>query len=217
MKKQTVNEKIDNLLKIRRRSLYDLEKAVEGLYAMGVRFFTPTPDGVPEISAAQDLLPRFEYTLEDFEWKAIYDDGTELDQYGEKQSHFKDIDQSKLAKIQYISNFEILTQNPEKRLIVTLDFKSGVFDFWNCGSQDVRAKLSKPVEGEKKLILFKRRRESFTVGVSAEKGRPEITPAGERFTYTRYYLGYELVGKKKKVIVCLYPNGEVGIESEKGN
>lgn len=208
------NQKIDKLLKIRRQSLYDLEKAIEGLYEMGVRFFTPSPDGVPDISAAQNLLPRFEFTLEDFEWKAIYNDGTELDQYGEKQFSFKDIEMEKLEKIQYISNFEIDTQNPEKRLVITLDFKKGVFNFWNCGSQDVRAKLMKPVEGEKKLILFKRKRESFTAGVSKDSGRPEIMPTGDKFTYTRYYLGYEVVGKKKKIVVCLYPNGQIEIEND---
>lgn len=208
-----VNQRIDKFLKIRRQSLYDLEKSIEGLYGMGVRFFTPSPDGVPDISAAQNLSPRFEFTLEDFEWKAIYDDGKELDQYGKKQAHFGDIDMSKLAKIQYISNFEIDTQNPEKRLVVTLDFKQGTFVFWNCGSQEVKDKLNKPVEGKKKLILFKRRRESFTVGFS--KGGTigiEVSPTGEKFTYTRYYLGYEC--GKKKVIVCLYPNGEMAIEND---
>jgi len=209
-----VNQKIDNFLKIRRQSLYDFEKAVEGLYEMGVRFFTPAPDGVPDISAAQSLLPRFEFTLEDFEWKAIYDDGTELDQFGEKQSSFKDIDMERLEKIQYISNFEINTQNPERRLVITLDFKQGTFTFWNCGSQEIRDSLSKEVKGEKKLILFKRRRESFTAGVSKGEGKAEILPTGEKFTYTRYYLGYEVVGKKKKAIVCLYPNGEIVIEND---
>ena len=209
-----VNKQIDSFLKIRRQSLYDLEKAIEGLYAIGVRFFTPSPDGVPDISAAQTLLPRFESTLEDFEWKAIYDDGTELDQYGEKQFHFGDIDMKKLAKIQYISNFEIETQNPEKRLVVTLDIKQGTFVFWNCGSQKVKDTLNKAVEGKKKLILFKRKRESLTVGFGRDiTGRPEVSPTGERFTYTRYYLGYEIAGKKKKVIVCLYPNGEMAIEN----
>ena len=208
MKKEIVNNQIDNFLKIRRQSLYDLEKAVEGLYEMGVRFFTPMPDGVPEISCAQDLLPRYERTLEDFEWKAIYNDGTELDQFGEKQSHFGDIDKSKLDRIQYISNFEINTQNPEKRLIITLDAKTGIFDFWNCGSQGIRAELSKPVEGDKKLILFKRKREDFTVAMSGKTG--EVNPTGERFTYTRYYLGFSV--KTRKVIVCLYPNGEALIE-----
>ena len=209
-----VNQKIDNFLKIRRQSLYDFEKAVEGLYEMGVRFFTPSPDGIPDISAAQSLLPRFEFTLEDFEWKAIYDDGTELDQFGEKQSSFKDIDMERLEKIQYISNFEINTQNPERRLVITLDFKQGTFTFWNCGSQEIRDSLSKEVKGEKKLILFKRRRESFTAGVSKGEGKAEILPTGEKFTYTRYYLGYEVVGKKKKAIVCLYPNGEIVIEND---
>ena len=208
-----VNQKIDKFLKIRRQSLYDLEKSIEGLYSMGVRFFTPSPDGVPDISAAQNLLPRFEFTLEDFEWKAIYDDETELDQYGEKQSHFGDIDMSKLAKIQYVSNFEIDTQNPEKRLVVTLDLKKGTFNFWNCGSQKVKDALSKAVEGKKKLILFKRKRESFTAGISkSNTGRMEVSPTGEKFTYTRYYLGYEC--GKKKVIVCLYPNGNMSIEND---
>jgi len=211
MKKETVNTKIDNFLKIRRQSLYDLEKAIEGLYEMGIRFFVPTEEGVPEVSCAQNLLPRYEHTLEDFEWKAIYDDGTELDQYGEKQSHFGDIDQSKLAKIQYISNFEILTQNPEKRLIITLDFKKGTFDFWNCADQDIRAELSKPCEEEKKLILFKRKRQDFIVGMAGKEAKVEST--GERFTYTRYYLGYET--KNKKVVICLYPNGDIGIEEIK--
>lgn len=206
--KETVNNAIDTFLKIRRQSLYDLERAVEGLYAMGVRFFTPTEEGIPEISSAQNLLPRFEKTLEDFEWKAIYEDETELDQYGEKQSHFGDIDQSKLVKLQYISNFEIDTQNPEKRLIITLDFKKGTFEFWNCGSQDIRAELTEPCEGEKKLILFKRKREDFTVAVAQKE--KSVEPTGERFTYTRYYLGFE--GEGKKVIVVLYPNGEVGLE-----
>ena len=206
------NQQIDEYLKVRRQSLLDLEKAIEGLYELGVRFFTPSPDGMPEISAAQSLLPRFEFTLEDFEWKAIYDDGSDLDQYSEVQSHFGDIDLSRLVKLQYISNFEIDTQNPEKRLIVTLDVKQGIFTFWNCGGQQIKADLSKPVLGDKKLILFKRKRESFTAGVKQTDNKPEVTPTGEKFTYTRYYLGYET--SDQKVIVCLYPSGEMAIENE---
>jgi len=206
-----VNKQIDNFLKIRRQSLLDLEKAVEGLYAIGVRFFTPSPDGVPDISAAQSLLPRYEKTLEDFEWKAIYTDKTELDQYGEKQSHFGDIDMSKLDKIQYISNFEIDTQNPEKRLVVTLN-ADGSFDFWNCGDQKLKDELSKPVEGKKKFILFRRKRETFTAGVGVNLGKANITPTGEKLTYARYYLGYEC--GKKKIIVCLYPNGQMAIDND---
>ena len=207
-----VNKQIDKFLKIRRESLDHLEKAIKGLYEMGVRFFTPSPDGVPDISAAQNLLPRFELTLEDFEWKAIYNDKTELDQYGETQSHFGDIDMSKLDKIQYISNFEIATQNPEKRLVVTLNFEDGSFNFWNCGDQKAKDELSKKVEGKKKLILFKRKRESFTAGISTKTSKAEIMPTGDKFTYTRYYLGYEC--GKKKVIVCLYPNGQMSIEND---
>jgi len=203
-----VNKQIDDLLKIRRQSLYDLEKSIEGLYNMGIRFFSSNGDDVPEISASQNLLPRYEQTLEDFEWKAIYTDGTELDQYGDKELHFGDIDQTKLDRLILISNFDIETSNQEKRLIITLNFKDGTFDFLNCGSMGVRGKLTTPNLEEKKLIFFKRNRESFTAGVS-EKSKL-LTPTGEKITYKRYYLGYET--SNKKLIICAYPNGDVQIE-----
>jgi len=203
-----VNEQIDNFLKIRKVSVENLEGAIEGLYEMGVRFFTPSEDGIPEISAAQNLLPRYEATLEDFEWKAIYNDGTELDQNGEVESHYGNIDQEKLDKILLISNFDINTSNQEKRLVVTLNFKDGTFDFLNCGPMEVRGKLTTPCFGKKKLIYFKRKRESFTAGVDTKSKL--LTPTGEKITYQRYYLGYE--SPDKKVLVCLYPNGLVAIE-----
>jgi hypothetical protein len=211
METQKVNEKIDEFLKIRRQSLYDLEKAIEGLYAMGVRFHTPGEDGLPEISAAQNLLPRYEFTLEDFEWKAIFDDGSEMDQFGEEEHHFGNIDQKKLAKLMYISNFEIDTSNVEKRAIITLDFKNGTFDFLNCGPMEVRGKLTTPCTEEKKLILFKRRRETFTAGVDGKT--KEFMPTGEKILYTRYYLGYE--APSRNVVICIYPNDDIGIEEIK--
>jgi len=204
----TANQKIDNLLKIRRQSLYDLEKAIEGLYDMGVRFFTPSEDGVPGISASQNLLPRYEQTLDDFEWKAIYNDGTELDENGIKENCFKDIDQSKLDKILLISNFDIDTTNQEKRLVITMNFKDGTYEFLNCGPMEVRGKLTTPCLGDKKLILFKRHRESFTAGVDTKSKL--LTPTGEKITYKRYYLGWET--PDKKVLICAYPNGDVQIE-----
>jgi len=210
--KPTVNEQIDNFLKIRRQSLYDLEKAIEGLYAMGVRFHTPGEDGLPEVSAAQYLLPRYEFTLEDFEWKAVYDDGKEMDQFGEKENHFGNIDQKKLSKIMYISNFEIDTSNIEKRAIITFNFKDGTFDFLNCGPMEVRGKLTTPCTEDKKLILFKRRRETFTAGVEGKT--KELLPTGEKILYTRYYLGYE-TPSGKKVVICIYPNDDIGIEELK--
>jgi hypothetical protein len=203
-----VNQQIDEFLQTRRTALENLEKSVEGLYQIGVRFFNPGVDGIPEISAAQNLLPRFEKTLEDWEWKVIYNDGTELDENGMKQSHYGDIDQSKLVKVLLISNFEIDTTNEEKRAIITLDFKEGTFDFLNCGPMEVRGKLTTPSLGDKKLILFKRNRESFTAGVDTQS--KSLTPTGEKITYKRYYLGYEM--PNRKIIVCAYPNGDVQIE-----
>jgi len=209
MNEKTVNQQIDECLQTRRKALYDLEKSIEKLYEMGVRFFTPNEeDGMPEISAAQNLLPRYEQTLEDFEWKAIYNDETELDENGEKQSHYGDIDQSKLEKIILISNFEIDTSNTEKRLIITMNFKDGIFEFLNCGPMEVRGKLTTPCIDPKKLILFKRRRRDFTAGVDVKSKL--LTPTGEEFTYTRYYLGFET--SDKKVVICAYPNGDVQIE-----
>jgi hypothetical protein len=186
-----------------------LEKSIEKLYAMGVRFVTISgEDGLPEISAAQNLLPRYEQTLEDWEWKAIYTDGQELDQYGDKESHYGDIDQSRLDKIMLISNFDIDTSNQEKRMIITLNFKSGTFEFLNCGPMEVRDKLTVEVPGEKKLIFFTRRRKDFTAGV--DKDSKMLEPTGEEIAYNRSYLGYEC--GDKKVVIIAYPNGEVEIE-----
>jgi len=211
--RENINKKIDSLLQIRRRALYDLEKSIEELYKIGLIFFSPSLDGIPEVSSAQDLLPRFEKTLESWEWKAIYEDGTELDQYGEKQHHFGDIDQSKLKQLLYISNFEISTSNQEKRAIVTLNWKEGTFDFLNCGAMDIRGQLDKPCLEDKKLILFKRKRQDFTVGFTPKEKGMEVEPTGEQFIYQRYYLGWET--KNKKVLICLYPNGEIRIEENK--
>lgn len=208
MNNLTVNQQIDECLKIRRQSVYDLEKAIEKLYKMGVRFYTPGEDGVPEIAAEQKLLSRYEQTLEDFEWKVIYTDGTELSQFGEKESHFGNINQSKLDKMVLFSNFEIDTSNQEKRLIITLNFKDGTFDFLNCGPMDVRGKLTTPYLEPKKLIFFKRNRESFTAGVDIDNAI--IVPNGEKVVYKRYYLGWE--NSNNKILICAYPNGDVQIE-----
>jgi hypothetical protein len=203
------NDQIAEYLKTKQRAEKELEDSISGLYEMGVRFVSLAEDGTPEISALQDLLPRYEYTLEDFEWKAIYDDGTEIDQNGDIERHFGDIDQSKLAKLVYISNFIIDTSNQEKRLVITLNFKDGTFDFLNCGAMDIRGKLVYPIFGDKKLILFKRKRETFTANVNIEK--KEFSPTGDKILYNRYYLGYET--GDRKLIICICPNGEIEIEN----
>lgn len=206
-----INHKIDSLLQTRRRALYDLEKSVEELYKLGLRFFSPGEGDTPEIASYQNLDPRFEQTLEDWEWEAVYNDGSILYQYSEHQvSHFGHIDQSRLEKIIYTSNFLIDTTNEEKHAKVTLNVKTGTFEFINCGPMDVRGKTDKENSEEKKVILFKRKRKDFTAGVTQIKGQVNIDPTGEEFVYQRYYLGYET--PTKKLIVCLYPDGDIGIE-----
>ena len=199
------NEKLDEYLKIKRQALYDLEKSVEGLYEMGVTFVSPGED-VPELSSAMKLNERYEKTLESWEWKVIYNDGSELDQYGEKENNFRDIKLGEISKVLLISNFEFDTTNVEKRAVITLN-QDGTFEFLNCGPMELRGKLNKPVGTTWKLILFKRYRESFTAGMSSDK---KLEPTGEKILYKRYFLGYEINGVK--TIVCAYPNGEVKLE-----
>ncbi len=208
---EKANEKIDQFLLMRKEASAQMEKAIAGLYEMGVRFYQASEDGgAPEVTAAQNLIPRYEVTLQDFEWKAIYDDGGELDQYGNQENHFGDIDQSRLAKIMFIGNFEIDTSNIEKRPVITMDFKTGLFEFLNCGPMDVRGKLTRPCVGDKKLILFRRKRETFSAGVN---GKKDLEMTGDQIVYIRYYLGYET--SDRKVLICIYPNGDVGIEENK--
>gem|GEM_PF-4369804 len=200
-----MNQKIDELLKIKRRALYDLEKSVESLYELGVTFVSPGEDGIPELSSAMKLTERYEKTLENWEWKVIYTDGSELDQYGEEDHSFRDIKLDKIEKVLLISNFEFDTTNVEKRAVITLN-RDGTFDFLNCGPMELRGKLNKPVGEGWKLILFKRFRDTFT----AKTGGGRVEPTGEKILYKRYFLGYEINGIK--TIVCAYPNGEVRLE-----
>lgn len=208
---KNINQKIDSLLQTRRRALYDLENSIDELYKMGLRFFTPSEGDTPEIVSYQNLDPRFEQTLEDWEWEAVYDDGSVLYQYSEhKISHFGNIDQARLEKIIYTSNFLIDTTNEEKHAKVELNVKKGTFEFLNCGPMDVRGATDKENAEEKKIILFKRKRKDFTVGMTQKDGRVEADPTGEEFIYQRYYLGYET--PNKKLVLCLYPDGNVGID-----
>jgi hypothetical protein len=213
---EAYNKQLDDYLKQRRRGLNDIEESEKGILAMGATLVSIGSDGIPELSSSMKLIDRYQDTLESWEWKAIYNDGTELDQYGEIDSDFGDIDQSKLDKLMFISNFEIDTINLEKRMTITLNVNDGTFEFLNCGPMEIRAKLSVPVTEPKKLILFKTVRDSFTAGVDPDSKRFE--PTGEKVLYRRYYLGYETpikaeVGQHyKKVLVCAYPNGEVTVE-----
>jgi hypothetical protein len=64
--------------------------------------------------------------------------------------------------------------------------------------------------GDKKLILFRRKRETFSAGVN---GKKDLEMTGDQIVYIRYYLGYETADRK--VLICIYPNGDVGIEEIK--
>ena len=118
-------------------------------------------------------------------------------------------DLENLRTIKLISNFNWPTDNEVKRVIISLDIKTGEFSFLNgFASQELRAKLSKPIEGEKKLILFTRKRNSSNAG-SLNSDDPMIQKfENESYFYNRFILGYEVSGKGKMAIMVL-PNGNI--------
>lgn len=216
MEKEDIGKKVDQHIKDRVNALNQLIKAENELVKLGVKFGTLDENQVPNFELGENYLPNFLYHLEEYEWEAIYKDGTILRQYGiDGDHHFGDIDQEQLKEIRYVSNFEYPTDNQEKRIILTLDWETGKFDLLNglLIPADDRAKLSREVKDKKKLILFRRVRYGQMLGLSSGDNLVTPFPTDEVYFYKRYYLGYET--KDRKILICLYPNGEVRVEEYK--
>ena len=190
----------------RRSKIINAEKE---LAKLGVKFGQMGDDGIPTFEVGSNYLPQFLHHLEEFEWEAVYEDGTILRQHGiNGENHYGNIRQEALKRLKLTSNFEMDTDNQERRVIITLDWKTGKIEVLN-GRMDIddRNEMAKIEEtGQKKLILFKRIRFGETMDVSGEKP----SPTGEIYFYKRNYIGYET--ESKKVLFCLYPDGMVGIE-----
>ena len=185
-----------------------LIKVNKELIKEGVKIGNLGKDGVPEFEVGANYLPQFVYHLEEFEWEVTYNNGSILRQHDlSGENHYGNIVQENLKEIKLISNFTTETDNEEKRIVLTLDWATGKFKILNATVNiDDRNVIGMTEEsGEKKLISYR----GIRFGQTMELGE-KIKGTSEVYFYKRYYLGYET--KDKKIIICLYPNGECEIQ-----
>lgn len=198
---------IDELLQKRMQGYYDFVRSTEELVDLGVKIGQGENLELPK--SFQKYLDQYEISNLEFEWEVEYTDGTTLKQFQGGQEHnFKHIDLSKLKSVAYISNFDWPTDMKETRIIVRLNWQTGLFEFMNgFAPQDVRAVCCmNPLPGDKKLIMFARKNNSGVAGqVTADSALSSMM--GQYFIYNRFVLGYEVDGNKKAVMI--YPNGEM--------
>jgi len=213
----TQNNKIDALLQMRQDGMYNYTQSSDELMRLGVKIGNKSTGQVTLPNSFTPHLDKFERSMLEFEWEVTYKDGTILKQFDDgdnRDNHksFKDIDHSKIKSVAYISNFNYQTDNVEKRIIVRLDWETGLFNFLNgFAPQDLRAKCCmKPLEGEKKLILFARKRFSSASGQSQSEFKELIKITDEFSFYNRFILGYQ-VPSGEKMTVIIEPNGDMKI------
>ena len=208
-KSDLVGKRVNELISGRADSLNKIINAEKELTKLGVKFGQIGDDGVPTFEVGSNYLPQFLHHLDEFEWEAVYDNGQVLRKHDiNGENHYGNIRQEALKRLKLASNFEMDTDNQERRVIVTLDWKTGKIEVLN-GLLDIedRNELANIEEtGQKKLILFKRVRFGQAMDVSGEKPRP----TGEVYFYKRSYIGYET--ENKKVLLCLYPDGKIALE-----
>ncbi len=206
------NKKIDALLQRRQNGMFDYSNSTKELIEMGVKIGRKSTGEITLPDSFQPYLEKFERSMLEFEWKVDYQDGSVLKQFdGPNIEHnFSHIDQSKLKSISYISNFIWPTDNEEKRIIITLNWETGLFEFMNgFASQDVKAKCClKPLIGKKKLILFTRKRISSAVGESKSELKEFVNMMDEFSFYNRFILGYQIPGGEKMAVI-IEPNGDI--------
>lgn len=212
---ENVNKKIDALLKIRQEGMYNYSKCTRELIDMGVKIGHKTTGDMTIPGVFEPYLEKYNKSNMEFEWEVEYTDGTFLKQYDtDIQNNFKDINLSKLKSIAFISNFNWPTDNRERKVIVRLNWETGLFELMNgFAPADVREELcgrSRSINGERKLILFTRKRFSSTYGEVNEK-YPEFFPMKDEFLYyNRFVLGYEVAGVGKK-IAMIDPTGIISL------
>ena len=89
-----------------------------------------------------------------YEWKAIYNDGTFLRQFDDKESLFKDINQEKLV--------EFILYNVEEDNAISLFIKDGIFGLNGLILTDILSYK----KCEYKLIYFVRRKRTLGNGIN---------------------------------------------------
>lgn len=207
------NDKIDQLLQTRQDCAFKYAHATKDLLEMGIKVMLASSGELAVPASYNEHLHKFNRSNLEFEWLAKYDgsrpDTAQFDDLGEEH-HFAEIDQSKLKSISYISNFNWPTDNAEKRVIVTLNFENGMFEFSNGFiSQEDKGKILEPITGPKKLILLAKKRQSATVGELAEDLKEFYPPTDEIFFYNRFMIGFETETKKK--VLLIQPTGNIDL------
>jgi len=208
---ESQNNKIDELLRKRQEGMFNFSEATKGLLSMGVKIGKRSTGDITVPESYEPYLDKFNFSNLEFEWQVNYTDGTILRQFeGEIQHNFKDIDHTKIKNVEYISNFGWQTDMDEKRIIVRLNWETGMFEFLNgFASQEVKTKCCmNPLTGEKKLILFSRKRLSQAQGEARSELREFVDMMDEFFFYNRFILGYEVPGGEK-IAVIIEPNGDI--------
>ena len=201
--KHNFGDTVDKLINDRQLARMVLMKSEVGLLELGVKTFKG------EVVKAMPNLDKAKYeahNCQEFSWEAEYVDGTILKQFqGKKEHHFKHIDQDKLKYLRWVSNFVTDTSNEEKRVIATMSWEDGTFNFLNgIISQECRMAGSVAFSNNPKLIMKMVNRESSVGGFAGDE--PEI------MRYNRYILGWQTESMKQ--IMCIEPNGRVHIWHE---
>lgn len=206
------NDKIDRCLQTKQDSMYAYAQAMRELDQMGVKIGRQESGDISLPLSYNDYLEKYGRSNLEFEWTATYNDGSTLQQFGpglEEEHHFGEIDQGRLVKIEFISNFNWPTDNEEKRVVVGLDIATGIFSFMNGQiSQEDKGILSiGEVAGPKKLLLLIRKRETPVIGGLTPELQQYYGPIDEVFYYNRFILGFESDIKKR--VVMIQPNGHM--------
>lgn len=132
-----VGKVVNELISGRAESLNKIINAEKELSRLGVKFGQVGDDGVPMFEVGSNYLPQFSHHLEEYEWEVIYKDGSILRQHDiNGDNHYGNIKQEAIKRVRLVSNFEMSTDNQERRVIATLDWETGKFDLLN-GQMDI--------------------------------------------------------------------------------
>lgn len=208
---QEQRKKIDSLLQIRQDGYYNFIKSTNELVSLGVKIGSLTEGTINLPESFNNHLEKYEVSNQEFEWLVEYQDGSILKQFENGVQHtFADIDVDNLKNISWVSNFDYPTDMRETRVIVRLNWETGLFEFVNgFVNQEVRSVCcQEPLVGPRKLILFVNKQVTSAAGDPS--AAPELAPLIDQyFIYNRFVLAYEVNGEKKGVVIS--PNGDINL------
>lgn len=197
---------IDEMVKLKHEAKLNLVKASGRLLEMGAKLLI---DGMVNGQPGLDVEQYKKWNFQEFAWEAVGKDGLITKQFENDgtQNHFGNIDQDNLSKFYWHSCFKTETDNNIREVVVTLDFKTGKFEFLNGQvPQAIRADadIGYPMdfaglEVKPKLIMKMVKRNSETVSLSGN--------VSEVMKYNRYLIGWEIGAVKR--LFCVEPNGLV--------